>query len=170
MAEFAAVEVEELEKHLAEMMLGNEVSTLYLWHKLQHAHNQANHGETANSSIHRFIQTTHEQEVFDHSHQDRHGRILGLPLKERVDSIHTTQVLKRHINLETSLLVNVLHQRNSSVGNNLDRVLVGYVLAGEELLELVQPALCRQVRGGTASHEACRADDQIHVCGGEVEA
>jgi hypothetical protein len=41
------------------------------------------------------------------------------------------------------------------VGNNLDGVLVSYMLAGEELLELVQPALCRQVCWGTASHEAC---------------
>lgn len=93
--------------------------------------------------------------MFDHSHEDRHGRILGLPLKESVDSVHTTQVLKRNINLETSLLVNVFDQRNSSVGNNLDGVLVSYMLAGEELLELVQPALCRQVCWGTASHEAC---------------
>lgn len=59
-AEFAPVKVEELEKHLAEMMFGNKVSTLYLWHKLQHADNQANHCETTNSSIYRFIQTTHE--------------------------------------------------------------------------------------------------------------
>lgn len=55
------------------------------------------------------------------------------------------------------------------MGNNLDGVLVSYVLTGEELLELIQPALCRQVSWRTSSHEACGADDQIHVCGGEVE-
>lgn len=94
MAEFAPVEVEELKKHLAEMMLGDEVSTLYLWHQLQHADNQANHCETTNSSIYRFIQTTHKQEMFDHSYQDRHGRVLGLPLKKSVDSVNATQVLE----------------------------------------------------------------------------
>lgn len=108
--------------------------------------------------------------MLDDRHQNRHGRVLMLPVQKRVDGANSSQVLERDVDFQPGELVNELDQGNSSVGDNLDGIRIGDTLRDEEFLELVQPALCAKVRRGSAFHKARGADDQVHVGSRQVQA
>lgn len=166
--EVATIEVEEFEKNLAKMMFRNKASALDLWHELKHTDNQANDSKATDTSVDRFIETSHEEKVLNNCHKDRHRWILFLPFEERVNGIDTSEVLKRDVNFETSKSVDKFDQRDSSVGDNLNRLTISHMLRDKELLELVQPTTGSQVGWRTTFHVARGTDNQIHVSGWKI--
>ena len=152
------------------MVLGDKTSTLDLRHELKHTDNQTNNSETTNASVDGFVEAAHEKKVFDDSHKNGHGWVLIFPADERVNGINTSKILKRNINLQAGRLVDVFDQRNSSMGDNLDRLSVSYTLRDKEFLELVQPTFSSKVSRRAAVHIAGRANDQIHISGRKIQA
>src|SRR5687767_9500034 len=123
------IQLKKLKKHLPKVMLGYQTSALNLWHQLQHAHYETDDGEASNTAVHRFVKPSHHKEMLDEGHEDRHRRVVLLPLKKRINGADTSKVLEGNIHAQTGHLVNELDERDSSVGNNLDRMLVSNSLA-----------------------------------------
>lgn len=108
--------------------------------------------------------------MLDQSDEDRHCRILLLPARKSFNRRDSAEILKGHVDSQSSGPVDEFDEWDSSVGNNLDRVKLGNSLSHEKLAELVQPASSAEVRGRAASHEAGGAYDHVHVGSWEIEA
>lgn len=152
------------------MVLGDQTAALNLGHELQHADHETDDGETTDTTVDWLVQAAHEKIVLDDCHQDRHGGILFLPAHESVDCVNSSEVLERNVHFQSGESIHELDERNSRMRNDFDRIVVCHALAHKKLLKLIQPTLGASVRRRTTTHVAGRADDEIHVCSGQVQA
>ena len=166
--ESVAIQVKEVKEELAEMMSGVKVAALNFGHHLQHAHDQADHGEAADASVDWLVETTHQEELLDQSDQCGHTGVLRPPGLECVDGSQSCAVLERDVNLEARLVLDELDQRHLGVENKLNLVFPGDVAGNQLSFESIQSCFCVIPRRA-AVRISVRHENQVHVGSGQVQ-
>ena len=64
--ELIAVQIKELHEYFTEMMFGDHASALNLGHVLEKTYDETGDRESTDTSIDRFIETSHCKEMLDH--------------------------------------------------------------------------------------------------------
>lgn len=164
-----SVQVEKVHQEVTEVTARVHSPALHFGHHLEHAHDEANDREATDSAIHRFIETSHQQEMLDQSHQRRHSRIHVFPGQKRFNSSDSRAVLERDVNLEACFLVNKLGQWDFSSRNDFDIIFPSQSFSQKKVLELPE-MLLQVVFRRPAVQVAVGYHDHVHVTSWEVEA
>lgn len=167
--EFVAVEIEKVHQQVAQVVLAFHVLALDGWHQLQHADDEADHGEAADAAVDGLVEAAHGQELLDQGDQHGHGRVLLAPPGEGADGGDARHVLKRHVDLEPGLDVDVLDQRHLGLGDVLEVFPVGHLVHAQEVAKLVQHALLVEHRRPVVE-KVRRAHDEVHVARRQIQA
>lgn len=117
-----AIEVQELHQDIAIMLHGIHGPRLDLGHGLQNVRDQTNRGEATNAATEDLVDSTHDQQLFDHSDEGWQGRVFLFPGLECFECWEPRVVLKGDVNFDTRTLIGELHNRHLGPSNKSDRV------------------------------------------------
>ena len=117
-----AKEVQDVHEDFAIVLLWIHSSRLDLRHGLQNVRDQADGSEATNATTEDFVDSTHNQQLFDQSNKNWHGGVLLLPRLKCLECWEARVVLKRDINFDTCALVGELHNRHFGPSNKSGRL------------------------------------------------